>query len=82
VPRSALFNPQEQIGTFSLLLTCAAPASAPAHTDGAPPPPGRHIALVGDAELDEGNVFETLLETWKLDVRNNCAPSWGYAPSG
>jgi pyruvate dehydrogenase E1 component len=52
------------------------------HTDGASPPPGRHIALVGDAELDEGNVFETLLETWKLDVRNNCAPSWGYAPSG
>ena len=35
------------------------------------PPPGRHIALVGDAELDEGNVFETLMETWKLDVRNN-----------
>ena len=24
---------------------------------------GRHIAIVGDAELDEGNIFETLLET-------------------
>ncbi len=33
-------------------------------------PPGRMIALVGDAELDEGNVFEALLEGWKHDVRN------------
>ncbi len=32
--------------------------------------PGRMIALVGDAELDEGNVFEALLEGWKHDVRN------------
>ena len=40
-------------------------------TDVAPERPGRHIAIVGDAELDEGNVFETLLETWKLDVRSN-----------
>lgn len=35
--------------------------------DGAP---GRMIALMGDAELDEGNVFEALLEGWKHDVRN------------
>ncbi|MEE2760217.1 MAG: 1-deoxy-D-xylulose-5-phosphate synthase N-terminal domain-containing protein, partial [Pseudomonadota bacterium] len=33
-------------------------------------PTGRMIALVGDAELDEGNVFEALLEGWKQDVRN------------
>ena len=32
--------------------------------------PGRMIALVGDAELDEGNIFEALLEGWKHDVRN------------
>jgi pyruvate dehydrogenase E1 component len=31
---------------------------------------GRMIALVGDAELDEGNVFEALMEGWKHDVRN------------
>jgi pyruvate dehydrogenase E1 component len=31
---------------------------------------GRMVALVGDAELDEGNVFEALLEGWKQDVRN------------
>ena len=33
-------------------------------------PPGRMVALLGDAELDEGNVFEALLEGWKHDVRN------------
>jgi pyruvate dehydrogenase E1 component len=33
-------------------------------------PKGRMVALVGDAELDEGNVFEALLEGWKHDVRN------------
>jgi len=32
--------------------------------------PGRMVALVGDAELDEGNVYEALLDTWKHDVRN------------
>lgn len=33
-------------------------------------PIGRMIALVGDGELDEGNVFEALQEGWKQDVRN------------
>ncbi|TCZ57182.1 1-deoxy-D-xylulose-5-phosphate synthase N-terminal domain-containing protein [Roseicella aquatilis] len=33
-------------------------------------PPGRHIAIVGDAELDEGNIYEALLEGWKHDIRN------------
>src|SRR5687767_10375833 len=33
-------------------------------------PVGRMIALVGDAELDEGNIYEALLEGWKHDVRN------------
>ncbi len=32
--------------------------------------PGRLVALMGDAELDEGNIFEALLEGWKHDVRN------------
>ena len=32
--------------------------------------PGRMVALVGDAELDEGNIYECLLEGWKHDVRN------------
>jgi pyruvate dehydrogenase E1 component len=33
-------------------------------------PLGRMVAVMGDAELDEGNVFEALLEGWKHDVRN------------
>ena len=33
-------------------------------------PEGRFIALVGDAEMDEGNIFEALLEGWKQGLRN------------
>jgi pyruvate dehydrogenase E1 component len=31
---------------------------------------GRMIALVGDAELDEGNIYEALQEGWKNGLRN------------
>ena len=41
-----------------------------AHGWGAQHPEGRVIALVGDAELDEGNVFEALFEGWKQGLRN------------
>lgn len=33
-------------------------------------PLGRMVALVGDAELDEGNIYECLQEGWKNDLRN------------
>ncbi len=33
-------------------------------------PMGRQVAIAGDAELDEGNIYEALLEGWKHDVRN------------
>ena len=33
-------------------------------------PEGKMVALVGDAEMDEGNIFEALLEGWKHGVRN------------
>src|SRR6476620_6254841 len=33
-------------------------------------PEGRMVALAGDAELDEGNIFEALLEGFKHGVRN------------
>ena len=33
-------------------------------------PKGRMIALAGDAELDEGNVYECLQEGWKHELRN------------
>ncbi|WP_075214251.1 transketolase [Mongoliimonas terrestris] len=32
-------------------------------------PLGRMVALVGDAELDEGNIYEALQEGWKNDLR-------------
>lgn len=31
---------------------------------------GRMVALVGDAEMDEGNIFEALAEGWKHGLRN------------
>jgi pyruvate dehydrogenase E1 component len=41
-----------------------------AHGWGTDTPEGRMIALVGDAELDEGNIFEAMLEGWKHGLRN------------
>src|ERR1700688_469057 len=41
-----------------------------AHGWGMERPEGRMVALVGDAELDEGNIFEALLEGWKQGLRN------------
>ena len=32
--------------------------------------PGRMIAVVGDAEMDEGNMYEALWEGWKHGLRN------------
>ncbi len=33
-------------------------------------PKGRMVALLGDAELDEGNIYEALIEGWKLGLKN------------
>jgi len=33
-------------------------------------PAGRMISLIGDAEMDEGNIYEALLEGWKFGLRN------------
>jgi pyruvate dehydrogenase E1 component len=41
-----------------------------AHGWGLARPEGRMVALVGDAELDEGNIFEAILEGWKHGLRN------------
>jgi pyruvate dehydrogenase E1 component len=50
---------------FSSLVQDYVRAHFPADT-----PEGRMIALVGDAELDEGNIFEAMLEGWKQGLRN------------
>jgi pyruvate dehydrogenase E1 component len=31
---------------------------------------GRMVALIGDAEMDEGNIYEALLEGWKHGLKN------------
>jgi pyruvate dehydrogenase E1 component len=36
----------------------------------APDKMGRMISLLGDAELDEGNIYEALIEAYKHDLRN------------
>jgi len=41
-----------------------------AHGWGLGQPEGRMVALIGDAELDEGNIFEAMLEGWKQGLRN------------
>src|ERR1700720_4168463 len=41
-----------------------------AHGSGLQRPEGRMVALIGDAELDEGNIFESILEGWKQGLRN------------
>ncbi len=41
-----------------------------AHGHMRPEDAGRMIALMGDAELDEGNIYECLIEAYKHDIRN------------
>jgi pyruvate dehydrogenase E1 component len=41
-----------------------------AHGMMAPQDAGRMVALMGDAELDEGNIYECLIEAYKHDIRN------------
>lgn len=38
--------------------------------EGDPGTRGRMVAVAGDAEFDEGNIFEALLESWKHRVRD------------
>jgi pyruvate dehydrogenase E1 component len=41
-----------------------------AHGMMSPDEAGRMVALMGDAELDEGNIYECLIEAYKHDIRN------------
>ena len=42
-----------------------------AHGWGTDRPEGRMVALVGDAEMNEGNIYEALLKGWKQGLRKN-----------
>jgi pyruvate dehydrogenase E1 component len=58
------------LGVAQTLFASLAQDYVRAHGWGLDRPEGRMIALLGDAELDEGNIFEALLEGWKQGLRN------------
>jgi pyruvate dehydrogenase E1 component len=58
------------LGVAQTLFSSLAQDYVRAHGWGTDTPEGRMIALVGDAELDEGNIFEAILEGWKQGLRN------------
>src|SRR5262245_58069127 len=58
------------LGVAQTLYSSRAQDYVRAHGWGTEAPEGRMVALVGDAELDEGNIFEAILEGWKQGLRN------------
>ena len=58
------------LGVAQTLFSSLVQEYVRAHGWGTNRPEGRMVALVGDAELDEGNIFEALLEGWKQGLRN------------
>src|SRR5689334_19331302 len=58
------------LGVAQTLFSSLAQDYVRAHGWGTEVPEGRMVALVGDAELDEGNIFEAMLEGWKQGLRN------------
>jgi pyruvate dehydrogenase E1 component len=58
------------LGVAQTLFASLAQDYVRAHGWGLDWPEGRMIALLGDAELDEGNIFEAILEGWKQGLRN------------
>jgi len=58
------------LGVAQTLFSSLAQDYVRAHGWGTDRPEGRMIALLGDAELDEGNIFEAMLEGWKQGLRN------------
>jgi pyruvate dehydrogenase E1 component len=58
------------LGVAQTLFASLAQDYVKAHGWAKDRPEGKMVALVGDAEMDEGNIFEALLEGWKHGVRN------------
>jgi pyruvate dehydrogenase E1 component len=58
------------LGVAQTLFASLAQDYVRAHGWGLDRSEGRMIALLGDAELDEGNIFEAILEGWKQGLRN------------
>ena len=58
------------LGVAQTLFSSLTQDYVKAHGWGGDRPDGRMVALIGDAELDEGNIFEALMEGWKHGLRN------------
>jgi len=58
------------LGVAQTMFASLAQDYVKAHGWAAERPEGRMISLLGDAEMDEGNIFEALLEGWKQGLRN------------
>ncbi|WP_127903722.1 transketolase-like TK C-terminal-containing protein [Solirhodobacter olei] len=58
------------LGVAQTLFSALVQDYVRAHGGMAKRPEGRMVALVGDAEMDEGNIYEALLEGWKHGIRN------------
>jgi pyruvate dehydrogenase E1 component len=58
------------LGVAQTLFSSLAQDYVRGHGWGTEAPEGRMISLIGDAELDEGNIFEAMLEGWKHGLRN------------
>jgi len=58
------------LGVAQTLFASLAQDYLRARDFGARLPEGRMISLMGDAEMDEGNIFEAILEGWKQGLRN------------
>src|SRR5712672_1442843 len=58
------------LGVAQTLFSSLAQDYVRAHGWGTDALEGRMVALIGDAELDEGNIFEAILEGWKQGLRN------------
>ncbi|KAF0230548.1 MAG: hypothetical protein FD175_1500 [Beijerinckiaceae bacterium] len=58
------------LGVAQTLFSSLVQDYVKAHGWMADKPEGRMISLVGDAEMDEGNIYEALIEGWKHGLRN------------
>jgi len=58
------------LGVAQTLFSSLAQDYAKAHGWMKDRPEGRMVSLIGDAEMDEGNIYEALVEGWKHGLRN------------
>lgn len=58
------------LGVAQTLFSSMAQDYVAAHGWSSGRPAGRMVSLIGDAEMDEGNIYEALIEGWKNGLKN------------